>query len=122
MYKRGFTLVEVMLVIIIIGILAAIVMPRLVGRSEEARIAATKADMSNIALAVNMYEIDTGNPATTLAVLVSTDGKGPYLRKEPVDPWGHAYEYTPASAPGEFFTLCSKGHNETDPADDICYE
>ena len=64
--KRAFTLIELMLVVIIISILSAMVVPRLVGRSKQARIAATKADIeSNIALALDMYELDNGTyPAT----------------------------------------------------------
>lgn len=105
--KTGFTLIELMLVVIIIGVLVSMVAPRLAGRSEEARIAAGKADInSNISVALDLYELDNGKyPAAEeglQALLVKPDlavkWKGPYLKKEPLDPWGRIYIYR---SPGE---------------------
>lgn len=109
-----------MLVVIIIGVLAAMVMPRLVGRSEQARVAAAKADIAaNIALALDLYEMDTGHYPDSLEDLMKKEGKGPYLKKEPKDPWGRSYKYE-KSSDGKDYKLCSQGPEETKTDDDIC--
>lgn len=100
--QDAFTLIELMLVVIIIGVLVAMVTPRITGRSEEARVGVAKADIEvNIATALKLYEMDNGafpDSAEGLAALMSAPGnakkwKGPYLEKKPVDPWGNAYQY-----------------------------
>jgi len=96
---KGFTLIELMLVVIIIGVLVSMVVPRLVGRSEEARISAAKADIyANISVALDLFELDNGKFPSTLSELRSKTGKGPYLKREPRDPWGNPYSYV---FPGE---------------------
>ncbi|MDD5617727.1 MAG: type II secretion system major pseudopilin GspG [Candidatus Omnitrophica bacterium] len=111
--KNAFTLIELMLVVIIIGVLAAMVMPRLAGRSEQAKEAAAKADIeANMAIALDLYELDNGQYPTTeqgLAALarkptsapIPDNWKKPYLKKEPLDPWGRPYIY---KCPGEYNT------------------
>ena len=107
--KWGFTLIELMVVIVIIGALVAMVMPRLVGRGEQAKVAASSADIrANIATALKLYELDNGSfPATEqgLDALmnrpvsgVTLNWNGPYLEHDPVDPWGRTYEYV---SPGQ---------------------
>lgn len=105
--KNGFTLVELMLVVIIIGILVAMVVPRIAGRSEQARRAAAQADIdANLAVALDLYELDNGNYPTTeqgLSALITEptsapvpeNWNGPYLKKRkiPLDPWGRQYKY-----------------------------
>lgn len=128
MKKKGFTLIEMMLVVIIIGVLAAMVMPRLVGRSEQARIAAAKADISsNISLALDMFEMDIGYYPEKLQDLRVNPGldekwKGPYLKKDPRDPWGRDYVYERLSEEGKDYKLCSNGSDENKAEDDICNE
>lgn len=103
-HKQGFTLIEIMLVVIILGVLAAMVVPKLTGRSDDARRSVAKTDIeSNIALAIDLYDVDVGSYPTSLDDLLKDPGdvtnwKGPYLKKKPLDPWGRAYVYR---APGD---------------------
>lgn len=125
----GFTLIELMLVVIIIGALVAMVMPRLVGRGEQARVAAAKADIqTNIATALKLYELDNGGFPTTeegLNALLSKAASapswnGPYLERKPFDPWGREYKY---KSPGEHRTadydLYSLGKDGVENDDDV---
>ena len=102
---RAFTLVEVMVVVVIIAILAAIVVPKILQRPEQARLTATQQDIRNIQSALSLYKLDNGfYPSTSqgiqaLVTKPSGDPKpenwasGGYLKKVPVDPWGNQYKY-----------------------------
>ena len=98
---RGFTLIELLLVLVILAVLAAVVVPKFTGRTEQARIAAAKADIAAMDLQLDAFEVDAGRYPSTeegLAALMNppTTVKawhGPYLKKPPVDPWGRPYVY-----------------------------
>jgi len=98
--RRAFTLVEILLVVVIIGILAALVIPRIAGSSERARVTAATTDINGgIKSALGTYEVDMGAYPKSLQDLISAPGDarnwhGPYLDSLPQDPWGHAYVYT----------------------------
>ncbi len=122
-FLTGFTLIELMLVVIIIGVLVSMVMPRLVGRSEQAKISAAKADINaNIDLALSMFELDNGRfPSTEegLSALRANPGaidtwKGPYLKKDPKDPWDRPYVYKSPGTHNEDYDLSSTGPNGTE--------
>ena len=105
--SSGFTLIELILVVVIIGILAGIVVTSMSGRSEEARKAAAKSQITNFETALDLYEADNGVYPTTAQGLSALreepspkprNWKGPYLKKDlPMDPWGKPYQY---KAPG----------------------
>ena len=122
--KKGFTLIELMLVVIIIGVLVSMVVPRLVGRSEEARVAAAKADIdANISVALDLYELDNGHYPDSLDGLRTKPGtavnwKGPYLKKSPKDPWGNAYVYRSPGDHSPDYDLYSYGPDEKEGGGD----
>jgi general secretion pathway protein G len=103
--QRGFTLVEVMVVVAILGILAALIVPKIIGRSDDARIVAARQDVATLVAALKLYRLDNQRYPTTdqgLKALVekpTTDPipsnwkAGGYLDRLPKDPWGHAYQF-----------------------------
>lgn len=99
---RGFTLLELLLVLVILGVLAAMIVPKFAGRSQQAREVAAKADISTLRNVIGQFEIDTGRLPTAdegLRALLTEPSNvqgwhGPYLdRGLPKDPWGNEYVY-----------------------------
>lgn len=129
--RHGFTLIELMLVVVIIGALVAMVMPRLAGRSEQAKVGAAQADITaNIATGLKMYELDNGKYPSGedggLQALVTKPGNagnwnGPYIEKKPTDPWGREYVYkSPGTHRSYDYDLYSIGRDGQDgTADDV---
>jgi general secretion pathway protein G len=107
----GFTLVEIMVVVVIIGILAMLIVPRVVGRSDDARAAAAKHDLTTIFQSLKLYRLDNGRYPTSeqgLQALVTKPQAAPvppnwrpYLDKLPNDPWGNPYQYLNPGVHGE---------------------
>lgn len=108
---RGFTLVEIMVVVVILGILAALIVPRVIGRTDEARTVAAKQDVAAIMQALKLYRLDNGRYPTTeqgIAALVEKPQSAPvpanwqkYLDKIPKDPWGEPYKFLNPGVRGE---------------------
>jgi len=131
--RSGFTLIELMIVVIIIAALSAMVVPRLSNRSEQAKMAVAEADInSNIGLALKLYKLDNGRYPTTNQGLKALMAKpssspapnnwnGPYLETEPLDPWKAEYVFkSPGANNTSTYDLYSMGPDGLDnTADDI---
>ena len=124
--QTGFTLIEIMVVIIIIGILASIVVPRMFGNVEKARLNAAFAQIEMLGTALDTFRLDVGRYPTTsegLEALVTPvtgteEWNGPYLKKReiPLDPWKNPYHY---ESPGNFgdYDLYSYGKDNAEGGD-----
>ena len=116
--REGFTLLEIMVVVFILGLLATIVAPKIIGRTDDARRTKAIADLKGIEQALNLYRLDSGSYPSTeqgLDALVRRPEKPPvprawnpngYLERVPLDPWGAPYVYL---SDGGRFTLKSYG-------------
>lgn len=126
---KCFTLIEIMLVVVIIGALAAMVLPRFAGRGEQARIAVARADIeAHIPTALKLYDLDNGGFPSSEEGLNALMNKpasaiswhGPYLEKKPIDPWSREYKY---KSPGDHkvdYDLYSVGKDgQEGTADDV---
>jgi len=118
--ERGFTFIEIMVVVAILAILAALVVPRIMGRTDEAKRTAAKVQIRNIEGALQLYKLDNGvYPSTeqglkalvekpTVGVIPKKWKTGGYLQKLPDDPWGNPYKYLSPSPnlKGDYEIIC----------------
>jgi len=110
--ESGFTLIEIIVVVIIIGLLATLVAPKFFGKVDQSRVKTTYAQIELLGSALDMYRLDTGNYPDSHegleALLIKPSSlqgswEGPYLKKElPVDAWGHTYLYTSPGKHGDY--------------------
>lgn len=129
--SRGFTLLELMVVIVIIGVLAALIAPNVLSRLGTAKVTAAQTDINTLMTQLKMYKLDNGRYPTSdqgLQALVTKPTSGPipgnwkqYLEKLPDDPWKHPYQYANPGAHGEIdvFSFGADGQagGEGDDAD-----
>ncbi|TAK65964.1 MAG: type II secretion system protein GspG [Betaproteobacteria bacterium] len=111
--QRGFTLLEVMVVVVILGILAALVVPKIISRPDEARVIAAKQDIASLMQALKLYRLDNQRYPTTeqgLQALLAKPTSAPiplnwkpggYVERLPKDPWGSPYQYLAPGVRGE---------------------
>ncbi|MBX3707379.1 MAG: type II secretion system major pseudopilin GspG [Pseudomonadales bacterium] len=132
---RGFTLIEILVVVVIIGILGAVIVPNLLGRPDQARVTAAQSDLRSLANALDIYRLDNFHYPSTdqgLEALVSMPSGFPepknynpdgYLKKVPTDPWGSPYVYERTGTGFNLFSLGADGNEGGDGLNaDIRYE
>jgi general secretion pathway protein G len=112
--QRGFTLIEIMVVVVILGILAALVVPQVMNRPDQAKVTVAKGDIKAIGAALDMYKLDNYSYPSTqqgLDALVEKPGGNPqpknwnrdgYLKRVPMDPWGNEYQYLSPGTQGQY--------------------
>ena len=130
--RSGFSLVEILIVVVILGILAAFVVPQIMSRPDEAKMVKAQQDVIRLESALDLYRLDNGQYPTQaqgLAALVSKPSTPPvpthynasaYLKRLPKDPWGHDYVYvSPGTHNPDSYDLSSLGPDGVESEDDI---
>ena len=127
--QSGFTLIEIMVVVVILGILAALVVPQVMSRPDQAKVTVAQTDITAIGAALDMYKLDNGAYPSTqqgLEALVKKPAGNPqpkswnqdgYLKKLPVDPWGNPYQYLSPGTKGKL-DLYSLGADSKEGGED----
>ena len=127
--RHGYTLLEIMVVVFIVGLLVTVVAPRILGRTDDARLTKVAADMASLRQALDLYRLDNGAYPTTeqgVEALVERPTRPPlpkawrspgYLTRVPADAWGHPYVYVLATP--ERFTLKSLGADGVEGGDGL---
>ncbi len=117
--EAGFTLIEIMVVIVILGLLATLVLPNVIGAGDEARIRTAETNCKSIAGAVTMYRAKTGRLPQNLEELWTVEeGKAPYLSEDPGDdPWGNPYQLREGNGPNDWEVI-SYGPDGNDGTED----
>jgi general secretion pathway protein G len=133
--ERGFTLIEIMVVVIIIGLLAAVIVPSVMKRVDDAKVAKAKEDIQSLETALTMYYMDnskypTNDQGLTALITQPTDPTiknwkaGGYIERISKDPWGNDYVFTFPGTHGKAYDLCSLGADGEPGGDginaDIC--
>jgi general secretion pathway protein G len=109
--QRGFTLVELLLVLVILALIAGLVLPGIIGKAESAKVKAASSQISRISMSVESFYLDTGDTPSTLEDLVNepsgvTGWNGPYIKNSLLkDPWGQPYQYSVPGEHGDFDIL-----------------
>ena len=130
-FRKGFTLIELLVVIVIISVLAAVVGPRFFGRTEQGKIAAARAQIENMSMALDNYQLDNGyfpSDEQGLEALVekpsgrppAANWRGPYIkaREVPLDPWGNEFVYqSPGKVNTQWYDLLSLGKDGREGGD-----
>ena len=119
--EAGLTLIEILVVLAIIGVMAFLIVPNVIGRPDQARVTVAQTDLRTISASLKMYRLDNGDYPTTeqgLAALAVRPSSGPapvnwspngYLEKVPADPWGRPYSYSSPAPGGTGFEIISLG-------------
>ncbi|MDX1972245.1 MAG: type II secretion system major pseudopilin GspG [Candidatus Sumerlaeia bacterium] len=124
--RKAFTFIEIMFVVVIIGVLLAVAVPRLTGQAKEAKIRATELSIKSVTTALQKYELEVGDfPSTSegLEALLkepsnASGWKGPYVDDFPTDAWGNKLNYRQPSEHGRDFDLWSNGPDKQEGNDD----
>ena len=120
--QAGFTLIELMVVLVIIGVLAALIVPNVLDRADDARVTAARTDVNNLMQALKLYRLDNQRYPTTEQGLQALIAKPtvdpvppnwkPYLEKLPNDPWGRPYQYLNPGVKGEVDVMSLGGDGQ----------